>query len=391
MNKDKQIMSFEIIKQGDLEACIEVKRYGEMPFWFTNINDWIQNRSVAKHRRHVKDILRNCGGDTQSGFIALTHCLSINDTLWVKEDCESVMWKDVSLYTNKFNDVISKLSFDGTGLCGQNMSTTSPELTTDGAFDKCWIRESDNNINLIKAGSTGASNAGLEPYSEVVSSQIYNKLCKSVEYTLYRYNGKVTSKCKLFTTEQYGFKSAAACGFVNEPILLLLKRYGEYDCEDMFRRMLIGDAITVNTDRHYGNFGFMIDNDTFEKVSMAPIFDFNLAMFPYADWYEGFSDMDKWISDRGPSLGNSYYNVAKDMMTPSIHSDLINLKDLTLTVDTDDKFTKNRLNIINRFKNVQINRLLGNWKQFDFTDLRDKAGDDLLVKALGNMRGKEKV
>ena len=107
----------------------------------------------------MNKILEMCSGKTKSGFIALTHCLSLTDTLWVKSNNEDVNWKQVNLYENNFDEVISKLSFDaqvaesdylynflsckrreaayGNGLFGIQMSTTSPELTTDGAYDKC--------------------------------------------------------------------------------------------------------------------------------------------------------------------------------------------------------------------------------------------------------------
>lgn len=139
-----------------------------------------------------------CGGKTKSGFIALTHCLSLTDTLWVKSDHEDVSWDKVNLYENKFDEVISKLSFDaqaadcgvldnfllckrreaayGNGLFSIQMSTTSPELTTDGAYDKCWLNE-DDGIHLIKTGSDGARNTGLEPYGEVLASQVFEKVC----------------------------------------------------------------------------------------------------------------------------------------------------------------------------------------------------------------------
>lgn len=371
MNKDRKILDFEIQGTGNMEYCTPVKQYEKFPFWISDINKWLTNRGAAKHRHHINEILEKCGGKTPSGFIHLTHCLSLNDTLWVKSEEEELKWEDVSLYTNPFNEIISKLSFDGNGLYGEQMSTASPELTTDGTFDKCWVRE-DSAIMLMKTGSQGASNAGMEPYSEVLASAIYEKLCNGVRYSLGQYHGKIVSRCKLFTDETYGYKPAAVCGMTGSPMPLLLKEYAEYGDEDLFRRMLIADAITINPDRHYGNFGFLVNNDTFGRVKMAPVFDYNLSMAPYADWYEGFPNMDDWIEKRGPVFGGSYYEAAESMMTSAIRSELINLKDLELKIPTDQKFTKERLEIMNRFKNVQIDRLLGGHMQFAFTDIRQK-------------------
>lgn len=384
MNKDTKLMKFSIDGEGVMEQCSVIEQYIDLPIWLPDIDTWISKRSAAKHRKHVQSILDMMGGRTLSGFIGLTHCLSLNDTLWVKSALENINWDSVSLYSNDFDEVVSKLSFDGNGLCGMKFSTTYPELTTDGAFDKCWVKEDD--IYLIKAGSTGASNAGREPYSEVLASQVYTCLCEnSVQYKLTHYDGRVVSKCKLFTAEEYGYKAAAIFNLVTPNISKLLNEFSKFGGEDNFRRMIVADAVCINQDRHFGNFGFLVNNETFERVAMAPVFDYNLAMFPYADWYEGFPDMDKWIRERGPQIGTDYYETAKALMTPSIRSDLINLKDLVLEVNTDDKFDKNRLAIVNEFKNIQIDRLLGNHRQFDFTAYGTKGNP--LLRAANKGRG----
>ena len=305
-----------------------------------------------------------CGGKTKSGFIALTHCLSLTDTLWVKSDRENVTWSDVNLYENNFDEVVSKLSFDGNGLFGIQMSTTSPELTTDGAYDKCWLNEKDG-IHLIKAGSDGARNTGLEPYGEVLASQVFEKICDSVKYTLRKYDGRVVSDCKLFTSAKYGYK----------PISLFLKSgikyelpdvieiYRDFNCEDDFRRMVVADCITLNCDRHFGNFGFFINNETFERTVLNPCFDFNMAFVPFAE--EGFDfgkpelDFDEYLSKRGPVIGSDYVAPARAILTPEIKKCVEEIRETRLTVQCDQKFTEHRLEQMNMIKNVQCERILG--------------------------------
>lgn len=381
MNKDVKLLDFTIKGEGVLEQLIAIKQYDDLPQWLGSIHQWVTNRSAAKHRRHIQRILSETGGNTLSGFIRLTHCLSLSDTLWVKSDNENIYWNDVSLYRNEFNDGLSKLSFDGSGLYGQQLSTTSPELTTDGAFDKCWVRD-ESGIYLMKAGSTGASNAGREPYSEVLASKVYERLCSSrVPYTLNHYHDKVVSKCPIFTDEQYGYRPASTYALVGMSLPDLLNEFDKFESADLFREMIVADAVTINQDRHFGNFGFLVNNDTFERETMAPVFDFNLAMFPYADWYEGFPDMDDWISKRGPQIGPDYYSTAQALMTPAIRSELINLKDLELEVETDDKFDAMRLKIVNKFKNIQIDRILGNHRQFSFTEYKQQKDNPLITAA----------
>lgn len=52
----------------------------------------------------------DCGCETTEGFIKITHVASINDSFWVKEKGEAVVWNDISFYRNEFNDTISKLA-----------------------------------------------------------------------------------------------------------------------------------------------------------------------------------------------------------------------------------------------------------------------------------------
>ena len=46
--------------------------------------------------------------------------------------------------------------------------------------------------------------------------------------------------------------------------------------------MFVFDAVILNQDRHLGNFGFLIDNNTNKIISSAPIFDNGLSLFCYA-------------------------------------------------------------------------------------------------------------
>ena len=282
VNKESPLCDFIIEGKGELELCRVVKEYNPLPFWCTDIDSWVSARSSAKHREHVNKILEVCGGKTKSGFIALTHCLSLTDTLWVKSSREDVTWEKLNLYENNFDEVISKLSFDGNGLFGIQMSTTSPELTTDGAYDKCWLNEKDG-IHLIKTGSEGTRNTGLEPYGEVLASQVFEKICDSVRYTLRKYDGRVVSDCKMFTSVEFGYRPISL--FYKEKLSLpkLLEIYREFNCEDAFRRMVVADCITLNSDRHFGNFGFLVNNQTFERTVLNPCFDFNMAFVPFAE------------------------------------------------------------------------------------------------------------
>ena len=282
----------------------------------------------------------------------------------------------MNLYENNFDEVVSKLSFDGNGLFGIQMSTTSPELTTDGAYDKCWLNEKDG-IHLIKTGSEGARNTGLEPYGEVLASQVFKKICKqSVEYTFRRFDGKVVSDCKLFTNQDYGYKpiSLFLKSGVKYGLPETLEIYREFDSEDEFRRMIVADCITLNSDRHFGNFGFLVNNKTFERTIMNPCFDFNMAFVPFAEERFDYGndtdgkkiDFDEYLSRRPPVIGSDYVAPARAILTPEIRKCVEEVRETALEVPCDDKFTERRLEQMNMIKNIQCERILGFDAEWEF-------------------------
>lgn len=369
MNKDVELAKFSIVGFDDFESC-EIISSNNMPEWIDDLTTWVENRGAAKHREHIRKIFDVVGGITLSNIIALTHCLSLNDSIWVKSENElSLKWSDVNLYENDFDENISKLSFDGSGLYGIQMSTTSPELTTDGSYDKCWIR-TNNDIQLIKAGSAGAKNAGLEPYCEVLASQVYEKMLPnhSVKYELHHYRDRVVSVCNLFTNTKFGYKPFAGVwtGKNKPSINKILDYYSSLGCEDSFRRMIVTDGVCLNSDRHFGNFGVMIDNDDYSIMGINPCFDFNMSFAPYAEEEIDFPIFNQYIRERGPVLGNYYASTAKAYLTPSIRADLINLKQLDLFVECDNKFNEERLRKMNDIKDTMIARILGEQRQFYF-------------------------
>lgn len=374
INREMPLCDFIIEGEGELEFCKIVKTYAPLPFWCDPLSTWVANRSAAKHRSHINKILELCGGKTKSGFIALTHCLSLTDTLWVKSECDNVSWKDVNLYDNPFDEDTSKFAFNGNDVIKFQKSMTLPELTTDGAYDKCWLNEKDG-IHLIKTGSSGARNAGLEPYGEVLASQVFEKICSSVKYDLKKYDGRVVPDCKIFTSQEYGYKPVSLFlkNGVKYGLPETLEIYREFNCEDKFRRMVVADCITLNSDRHFGNFGFLVNNETFERTAMNPCFDFNMAFVPLAE--DGFDfgvradgskpDFDEYLSKRGPVIGSDYVAPARAILTPEIKKCVKEIRETTLTVTCDDKFTEKRLSQMNMIKNVQCERILGfdsKWK-----------------------------
>lgn len=324
-----------------------------------DIKSFIINRRAPKHRQHISKLLKLCGCDTLMGFLEVSHALSLNDTFWVKNENSDLSWKDVSLYTNPFNTTIDRIAFDG-GMFGRQSSSISPEFTTNGTFAKCWVRE-NGSIKLIKCGSEGFSNCGLEPYSEYYASQILDAFgVNHINYDLSMRHGKLVSKCNLFTSEDIGLIPFHYMGFTS--FVDIVNWYRRHGALDKLAYMIIADALILNQDRHLGNFGSLFDTNTGSLIGIAPLYDHNISLLCYATDNEISTNakLNEYIArvNLGPKLYGDFISVAKQLITPSIRKRLINLQGIKLTKHPKYNLSDRRLNNLNRIVNNQIKLLL---------------------------------
>ena len=355
MNKDVVVATYEENKEFDNFTYREVERLDDyLPHGFLTMDDWIDGRQIAKHRASIERLMRELGLNTRHDFIGTARCLSLTDTFWMKREDEDLSWEAVSLYRNPFDDVIAHIAFDGTGMYGRQNSPTSPEFATSGSFAKCWIREGEQ-ISLLKRGSSGYANAGFEPYSEKLASDILGAACiEHVPYEVIRFHDKLTCKCPLFTSEAQGFVSAHR--FFDGPFSVadMLRFAAEHDSEESFREMIVMDAVFANVDRHAGNYGFLVDNESGEILRMAPLFDQNMACLPMM---MEMDDFDEYLSMIGPKIGTDFVAIAREMLTSDIRAKLIELKDFEYQ-DPGFDYPKWKLDAVNRLKDVQIEAIL---------------------------------
>lgn len=324
LNKNQKIAKFSVDEVFDTITIEE--QYIKLPSWYGDLDTFIQNRRAPKHRENIEKLLQQSGCNTLSGFLNISHALSLIDTFWVKDEQSNLDWEAVSLFTHPFNEVIAKTAFEG-GLHGQQLSTTSPEYGTDGSFAKCWIRENET-IKMLKRGSSGASNAGLEPYSEFYASQLVSKFTSNfVNYDLRTKDNRLCSVCDIFTSEDYGFIPYAAVDRGNTSVMQVLRNMKDLGFVDEVKTMFVIDALIMNADRHKNNFGFIIDNKTLEIQAMAPLFDHNLALMPYAIEANELTFDSEYYREHGSRIGDEWVKAATMCLTSKTRKLLIDLHD----------------------------------------------------------------
>lgn len=356
MNKNEKIASFAV--NDAFDSVTVTKQFTKLPFWIHNFGAFIQNRQAPKHRANIAQLLRMSGCDTLRGFLDITHALSLVDTFWVRPVGTTLSWQDVSLYTHEFNEVVAKTAFEG-GLHGRGLSTTSPEYGTDGSFAKCWIREKGI-IKMLKRGSSGASNAGMEPYSEYYAAQLVSAFTDEyVKYGLRSASGRICSVCDIFTSEEFGYLPYASVEPENSTIDSVLNKAAEYGLESKFRRMFVIDSVIMNEDRHKNNFGFLVQNDSQKIVDMAPLFDHNVSLLPYA-MEDDFNHIDSYLATKGPRLGRDWIPIAAACLDSNLRKTLINLMDFKFKRHKKYNLPEWRLDALEKLVHQNVKVILDN-------------------------------
>ena len=245
---------------------------------------WLKHRTIPKNRAFVHSFLSKCGLNLNRplSIIHVSKGLSLNDCYWVVEEGFEGTFAKYNLYDNRFSQILALIAFTGYGSSIRTSLASCPEFTTNGMLPKCWRRE-NGKILLYKGGTSGAYNTGNEPYSEFYAAQIARTMgINAIDYRLSKWQGELCSTCELFTSKKYSYLPV---GRVVSGGMNAVAAYYQSKGEDFVKAlhdMLIFDAVVCNTDRHFGNFGFLVDNETNEIVAPAPLFDHGNSLMSLA-------------------------------------------------------------------------------------------------------------
>ena len=281
---------------------------------------WIKHRTIPKNRAFVHDLLSSCGLSINRPMHIISVCkgLSLNDCYWVTTEESQDTFASVNLYDNRLSKILAAIVFTGYGSSIRTSLISSPEFTTNGMLPKCW-RRIDGKIHLYKGGTVGASNAGYEPYSEYYAAQIAECMeMNAVKYNLSKWKNVLCSTCELFTSKEYAYIPIGRIvqrGGI-EAVVEYSRQLGEEYLSALYD-MFIFDAVICNTDRHFGNFGLLIDNKTNKPVSPAPLFDHGNSLFNFAGKraMENNNTMDEYVSILKPCVYDEFVDKAKEHMT----------------------------------------------------------------------------
>lgn len=246
-----------------------------------NFYHWCASRVLTLDREYAKEILNSIGAsqsstDKDRAQIALSyHCLSLMDIYWTKESYERQDFATLNLFQNHLASAFVDVSLRGKQMTIENSHLIADDLATQGCYPKAWIRREDG-FYLMKDG-------GIEPVEQEL---LASRICRcfqlnQVEYEEEFYDGQKVSVSKIVTSLAYSIVPMEYFEIycMNHDMdkmqyILNLDAYSYY-------MMNIIDYLIGNTDRHWGNWGLLIDNETNKPIRLYDLMDFNKAFQAY--------------------------------------------------------------------------------------------------------------
>lgn len=275
-----------------------------------SLTRWLRHRTIPANRAYAQNFLSK-NGLRENDFIGILQVckgLSLTDCYWVTYPDDQKTFAEVNLFDNRFSQVLSQIAFTGYGSSPVSKFRSSPEFTTNGMLPKAWRRK-EGEVLLYKGGTSGLANTGKEPYSEFYAAQVAEAMgIPHVTYGLSKWKGQLCSTCELFTSKDVSFVPAST--LINtSKISKIIDWYDDHGWKNDLAGMLVLDAIIRNTDRHLGNFGFLVDNHTNQLLRPAPLFDNGLSLYCYVmdNDLSNLSEQEKTLA---PALYANFDEVA---------------------------------------------------------------------------------
>ena len=223
----------------------------------TNFYYWCASRMLTLDRTYAKEILNSIGAsqsvtDRERAQIALSyHCLSL------------------------LSNALVDIALRGHQMTVTNAHLLANDLSTGGCYPKAWVRK-DDGFYLYKDGGQDAVER------EVLASKICRCFdCHQVLYEQGMFENEPVSISRIMTSQRYSLVTYAAYDvYCTNHDWNTLDKILELDAHGYYM-MNILDYLVGNTDRHWENWGLLVDNETNQPIRLHDLMDFNRAFQQY--------------------------------------------------------------------------------------------------------------
>ena len=200
--------------------------------------------------------------------------ISVTDSYWVKKEDENLKYDDVNVRKKHLSEMTFVVSVLGKSISLER-ELIKPDIMTGGMYPKTWVRR-ENELFLAKSDKLNDKN---HVKCEVQMSKYLDQTnVNHVSYFSDEIQDTLVSMCKCITGDDVSLVDAEYikiwCDHKGENFLKFVEKYFLED----FSKMAVCDYIFANTDRHLNNWGFMVDANTNEILSLAPLYDHNMGL-----------------------------------------------------------------------------------------------------------------
>lgn len=288
--KPQYLMSKDIPVAKITGFCVEVLRPDLLPLAIRTpdvdfdriFHGWIETRIMSMGRTNSEKIMdgfRLPRSNTYAAAAAM-HFASLSDCYWMRQEGESIAWKNVSLYrADLATDVAETSLFGKRHLFHRHIHT--PEASTAGLSAKAWYRDADQKLWMYKIGKKELAASkildviGADHVPYLDASDEMEHIADEEHIRKIRGMDEKLVKCPIITSEDrsiatwYDFEEH--CEDVGVNPYQQIKRNRKY------HEMQVCDFVLNNPDRHGENWGFFVDANTGELQDLHPLFDHDHA------------------------------------------------------------------------------------------------------------------
>lgn len=181
----------------------------------------------------------------------------------------------INLFAHSLSNALVDIALRGHQMTVTNAHLLANDLSTGGLYPKAWVRKEDG-FYLYKDGGREAVER------EVLASKICRCFdCHQVLYEQGMFENEPVSISKIMTSQRYSLVTYAAYDvYCTNHDWNTLDKILELDAPSYYM-MNILDYLVGNTDRHWENWGLLVDNETNQPIRLHDLMDFNRAFQQY--------------------------------------------------------------------------------------------------------------
>ena len=181
-----------------------------------------------------------------------------------------------------------------------------------------------------------------------------------LEYRLSKWQGELCSTCELVTSKQCSYIPVGRIihGGMNA-VAAYYASLGE-EFVKALHDMLVFNAEVCNTDRHFGNFGFLVDNATNKVVAPALLFGHGNALFNFAsrDALASEKGLQEYAAAMVPCVYDDFFGTARKVMTDEHRATLRHLLNFRFKRHSRYNLPAQRLTLLEKMIQSRARKLL---------------------------------